>query len=321
MRLLLQLDQRLVPNLEDVHRIVELVVPILGALLVVLLRLHRRLVEELFFGGDVRGRARRGLFRELLELLELRLFLFGELEIFVGVLVFRGEMLQDLLVVPERGARVERGGRGGVTACEHLLGSLRGVHRGLLRGPFRVGATFALGHRGELVHHLLLLVEKDVVLLRRDVLVRVDLALDFALGVLVVEEVEDVVGSLLLLVVLAGLLVGIAGHDGELAVRAVQDLGAVVEGLDPGLVLVRQVAIGGVVRAHEMHAEHHAQADQQQRGERGHATAQEPVGARIRFLGIAAAAAGVAGEQRGVLAAVGESRWHRGAIDVSIRVS
>ena len=70
-----------------------------------------------------------------------------------------------------------------------------------------------------------------------------------------------------------------------------------------------------------MHAEHHAQADKQQRGERGHATAQEPVGARIRFLGIAAAAAGVAGEQRGVLAAVGESRWHRGAIDVSIRVS
>ena len=101
MRRLLQLDQRLIPNLEDVHGIVELVVPILGALLVVLLRLHRRLVEELFFGGDVRGRGRRGLARELLELLELRLLLVGELEIFVGVLVLRSE---DLGSRPPRGA-------------------------------------------------------------------------------------------------------------------------------------------------------------------------------------------------------------------------
>ena len=223
-------------------------------------------------------------------------------------------------MVPERGARIERGGRGGVTAREHLLGSLRGVHRGLLRGPFGVGATFALGHRGELVHHLLLLLRRmsfccDAMSLFGSISPSME---PLAFSLWRRSRMSSV--SLLLLVVLAGLLAGIAGHDGELAVRAVQDLRAVVEGLDPGLVLVRQVAISGVVRAHEMHAEHHAQADQQQRGERGHATAQEPVGARIHFRDTAAAA-GVAGEQRGVLAAVGESRWHRGAIDVSIRVS
>ena len=98
-------------------------------------------------------------------------------------------------------------------------------------------------------------------------------------------------------------------HDGELAVRAVQDLRAVVEGLDPGLVLVRQVAISGVVRAHEMHAEHHAQADQQQRGgaSRHVRACRRPNPFLYRRRG-----RGVAGEQRGVLAAVGESAMASG---------
>ena len=87
-----QVDQRLVPNRESVDGVVELVVPVLGTLLVLLLSLHRSLVQELLLGGDVRGRRGRGLAGETFELLEFGLFLFGELEVLVGVFVLLGEV-------------------------------------------------------------------------------------------------------------------------------------------------------------------------------------------------------------------------------------
>ena len=180
-----QVDQRLVPNRESVDGVVELVVPVLGTLLVLLLSLHRSLVQELLLGGDVRGRSGRGLAGETFELLEFGLFLFGQLEVLVGVFVLLGEVRQRLLVALVRGPRVEGGGRGLGVARHHLLGFLRGVHRGVF--PF-LGSIFAsVCHGGERVHHLLLLVEEYVVLLARDVFGRVDLSVDGPLGVLVVE--------------------------------------------------------------------------------------------------------------------------------------
>ena len=180
-----QVDQRLVPNRESVDGVVELVVPVLGTLLVLLLGLHRSLVQELLLGGDVRGGSGRGLAGETFELLEFGLFLFGQLEVLVGVFVLLGEVRQRLLVALVRGPRVEGGGRGLGVARHHLLGFLRGVHRGVF--PF-LGSIFAsVCHGGERVHHLLLLVEEYVVLLARDVFGRVDLSVDGPLGVLVVE--------------------------------------------------------------------------------------------------------------------------------------
>ena len=180
-----QVDQRLVPNRESVDGVVELVVPVLGTLLVLLLGLHRSLVQELLLGGDVRGGSGRGLAGETFELLEFGLFLFGELEVLVGVFVLLGEVRQRLLVALVRGPRVEGGGCGLGVARHHLLGFLRGVHRGIF--PF-LGSIFAsVCHGGERVHHLLLLVEEYVVLLARDVFGRVDLSVDGPLGVLVVE--------------------------------------------------------------------------------------------------------------------------------------
>ena len=180
-----QVDQRLVPNRESVDGVVELVVPVLGTLLVLLLGLHRSLVQELLLGGDVRGGSGRGLAGETFELLEFGLFLVGQLEVLVGVFVLLGEVRQRLLVALVRGPRVEGGGRGLGVARHHLLGFLRGVHRGVF--PF-LGSIFAsVCHGGERVHHLLLLVEEYVVLLARDVFGRVDLSVDGPLGVLVVE--------------------------------------------------------------------------------------------------------------------------------------